>query len=454
MADLVLDIATLRGAIQLLRGEPRADEGQLIDLDIAALGTLVEAICFYDGVLVPDLEHHLGARLVGEAGDAVAHVPLTSAERATIVTDALDWVHRHCDLDLLIELLGVRPARGYGTWGSDDFLLLQAVGAEGKQESAVVQAIRAEDDPSDDVVSRSDFRSKSPLVPQKYKNKDGVHSAPRLDQILDQKFQLPPGPKGVPKGMSYAHHWLVDPKLRRFAANLAWALMRSRCYLLWANSQGSPYMPHPLRSQMAGYAAAVADSPWEFIHHSEREKFVRLYLERIDEVHWEARQALAEIEGTGLLRVPFPTILPYVIGRAGAREDILAVAYELRDSRGAKSLRHRLADFEGQIAAGDLRAAIRLRDELDLLSRRLRQDMGLVGQREVATTLSIGLPGISVEFPGPRAPSSLPAKTAAIADRVRRPWLVFMRNVFDALASASSLGNLYEVLYTEKAPED
>jgi len=454
MAHLVLDIATLRGAIQLLRGEPRADEGQLVDLDIAALGTLVEAICFYDGVLVPDLEHRLGACLVDEAGEAVAHIPLTSAERTTFVTDALDWVHRHCDLDLLIELLGVRSASGYGAWRSDTFLLLQAVGAEGKHESAVVQAIRAEDDPSDDVISGGDPHSESPSVSQKYQNEDGVHSAPRLDQILDEKFQRPRGRWGAAMGMSYAHHWLVDPELRRFAANLAWALMRTRCYLLWASSRGVPYMPHPLRSQMTGYAAAAADSSWGFIHRSEREKFVRLYLERIDAVHWEARQALAEIEGTGLLRVPFPTILPYVIGQAGAREDILAVAYEVRESRAAKSFRHRLADFEGQIADGDLRAAIRLRDELDLLSRRLRQDMGLIGQRDIATTLSIGLPGISVEFPGPSAPNSLSAKTSAVADRIRRPWLVLMRDVFDALASASSLGSLHEVLYTDSARED
>lgn len=119
----------------------------------------------------------------------------------------------------------------------------------------------------------------------------------------------------------------------------------------------------------------------------------------------------------------------------------------MRESRGARNLRSRIAQFEAEVNDGDIRAAIRLRDDLERLVMRLRQDLGLVPHSPISTTLSIGLPGVSVQFPGPSAPGIRSPQGRRVIDRIHRPWLVLLQDVFDALSSASSMGRLYEVLY-------
>jgi len=414
MTQITLDLATLRSADNLLRAEPRVDGGRLVDLDITALGTLLEAICFSDEVIVPDLDHRLGRKITAAAGDAVRHVPLTRGHLDAIVADASAWLNEHCDTESLITLLGGRPTYGPVVMGTDEYLVLQAVGADGKYESAVVDAIRST---ADDPIS--------------------------------------PWDASVP--LKAVAHWirpLHEPEMKWFATNIAWAGFRARCYLQWSQEHGIPYMPHPLRARMAGYAAATegvegASPPPSWVEGGGRCKpLVALYLDRLASVHRDGLEAVADVAGTTLLRFPFPSILPYAVERAGTRERILEVAYEVRDSRGARSLRSRVADFDAQLKAGDLQAAVRLREELEHVTAKLRSDLGLERNPPITTTLSIGLPGVSFGITGPKISAKSRGPSPAAADRIRRPWLVLLRDVFDALTSASSMGALYEVLYT------
>lgn len=303
MPELVLDVATLRGSISLLDGESRNDGRDIVDLDICALGTLVEAICFSDEVLVPDLGHRRGAELVAKAGSAVRHVQVLGGQRERLVLDALDWLHGYCDLDEVLELLNIEPsfARVEGS-GSHTFLLLQAIGAEGKYESAVVQAIRSGSELADHGGHPNLSYAIDPeSVLQKFYGLGGGR-APRLDRIIAEILDFPRR-----ESPSCTSSWLVDPDLKSFAANLAWAFMRSRGYVVWAHERGVLYMPHPLRGRMAGYAAAVDEAV------APRRQFSRLYLDALSSVHREGQRVFAEVNETALLRFSFPAILPYVV---------------------------------------------------------------------------------------------------------------------------------------------
>jgi hypothetical protein len=444
MSALILDVATVRAGLDLLRGAPRDDEGRGVDLDITALGTLIEGICFSDSVQVPDIGHGRGAELAEEAGEAVQFIPLATDQQAKLISAARFWLRRHCDPDGLAELFGAAPSVQDVRWGSAGYYLLETLGIRGKETSEVAGALR--DDRGSSLWSHepeSAAPSDRPLPGQRYEDRGHYGGkggeGTRLDHVIADLLDP------YKEGDTYLHHWILDPEVESMVKRLAWTLLRARCYLLWADEVGAPYMPHPVRARMAGFAAAVEDKPDEFVHHSERQSFLHRYLDCLHTVHREGVEAVAEIGVAKLLRFPFPAVLPYVIERAGDRGRILEAAYELRATRGAKDLRARIAEFQQQVTAGDLVAAVELRDELDRLTTRLRQDLGLLARPSITTSLSIGPPEFSLQVDGPSIP--LPVGAGRAMDRLRRPRLVLLRDIFDAMASASSLGRLHEILY-------
>ena len=82
-----------------------------------------------------------------------------------------------------------------------------------------------------------------------------------LNGILSE-MGLPPLELGqtsqAPYWTSYPTEvWTANKEIFAFCANLAWLTFRCKCYELASRKIGSPYMPHPLRSNLAGFSMAT-----------------------------------------------------------------------------------------------------------------------------------------------------------------------------------------------------
>jgi hypothetical protein len=488
---VVLDAATLRGAKQILDGPgARQDQGQFVSMDITALGSLLEAVCFTDDVMVPDLEHRSLSALTSEFGIAIKAVPLSASDRNAIADRARRWLLAWPDLENLIRVLGGSPV--YRLAGSTyQYLLMQAIGVDGKYDSQVVRWVRhlRSADPTKFQSPRSwgtgpaqaptgndaaSYEFVDPATDLHHASSFGHGNY--LDSVLSKmlaELSLPPmgiGPHPeLPINDRFVSHpsseWGGGAEIMQFCSNLVWMTFRTLCYSLYARDNQVTYMPHPLRARVAGFATAgsaereavvfaagrsgrVADLKRELEPDPDaQQSFAQQYTSRLDEVYEEAVDIALSVGATSLVRFPYPGVLPYIVRRAGSREYLLEAAYDVRRSRGARSLRSRIADFEQSVKSGDMRAAIALRDELDLVTRSLRQRLDLE-QREppqVSFAISAGVASATLR---PRRRGSEPSKLAAT---MTKPWLVVLWNVFDALAAADALGDLYEMLWEHPA---
>lgn len=465
--SLILDTATLRGAKQILDGpDSRHDQGQFVSVDITALGSLLEAVCLTDEVLVPDLEHKTLASFVSEFGDAVKVVPLSNSTREAIVTRARSWLAEWPNLEILIQVVGGSPV--YRLSGSTyQYLLMQAIGVDGKYDSQVVRWIRQLRSADPSIFSRPRSWGPGPAgrseggEGQSYELQEpatklggshtpghGAYLASVLAEILAE-MSLPPmglGPHPeLPTEDRYLSHpsdeWGGGPEIIQFCANLAWTAFRTLCYSLYAVDKQVTYSPHPLRARIAGFAAAgLAEGLTDA---KPQESFAHQYTARLEKVYEEAVDIAVSVGATSLIRFPYPSVLPYIVRRAGDREHVIEAAYDLRQSRGARTLRARIADFEQSVQGGDIEAAVRLRNELDRLTRSLRQRLGLEQGDPPRVTFAISA-GVASASLAPRRGS---ASVSKLATRVVQPWLGLLWNIFDALAAADALGNLYETLY-------
>lgn len=140
LAKIALDVATIRSAGRLLHREgSRDDHGQFADLDIAALGQLIEAIVLFDEVIVPDIGHQLDVpELVAPFGAAVSYQPVHTDVVSNLAEESRQWMSRSKGLDVatLSRLIGVNPYSytedvAEGT-SSSYTVLLASIGAHDK----------------------------------------------------------------------------------------------------------------------------------------------------------------------------------------------------------------------------------------------------------------------------------------------------------------------------------
>ncbi len=126
MPGVVVDAGTVGAVDRLLGASDRLDEGEFIDLDIAALSTVVDALVWFDQVFVPDLGHQRALQpVVRRLGDLVSVVEVPAGTGATILQEARGWTKAWPHVENFIELLGAVPAyrNAQGPSGSDSHLI-------------------------------------------------------------------------------------------------------------------------------------------------------------------------------------------------------------------------------------------------------------------------------------------------------------------------------------------
>jgi hypothetical protein len=232
----------------------------------------------------------------------------------------------------------------------------------------------------------------------------------------------------------------IDFDFAHFRANLAWLTFRARCYDLYCRRIAVPYMPHPLRTNVAGFSCFADDHP----DRSKRPPLVFAYLNAIKKVYQESTATISEALGGAFVPVQCPLLLPHVVAKARKKENVLEAVYDVRDSRGARGLRAHVSQLEQSIAAGDLTSALKLVKELDRLTRSLRRGLGLAAADAPGMAVSIG-GVVSAQLSADQVQKLTAKLTRHVT--IARPRTMFLRNVFKDLADAATLGPLYEVLY-------
>jgi hypothetical protein len=484
MAGIILDVATIRSARRLLcQGESRHDEGRFVDLDITAVGTVVESIIMFDKVLVPNLGHQLNLpELLLPFGEAVTKLDIKHWQLDAVTEAAANWIKACSNIENFIRLLGGHPL--YILDGDTYiYLLLQAIGVKSKYESEVVQwvrNIRSYDHRFYGKAQQTEFTYGPVYRREGYKvirSEDGSYKeinakeTSALKRLLEESSRSEFGAKvfeqilsdlnlpqmglgthsEIPQNDYFIRHpskaWLAGSEVMTFCANLAWTAFRSRCYDLISRAEGISYMPHPLRARLAGFSSSsdsASNHPPEL-----QESFVRSYIGALEKVHQEARESISQFADFKLLAFPYSPLLPHILkevrrkerNKAKQKEKIIEVAYEIRNSSGAKNIRSYISNVEDEVSNGNLKALLALNRELKDLMVALRQDIGL--QEPSIPKIALSIAGVvEVEIPKELIPSFLHNKK-----HLSKPRLMFLRNVFDDLSRASSLGALYEILY-------
>ena len=420
MAKIALDVATMRSADRILHPVgPREDDGQFADLDIAALGQLIEAIVLFDEVVVPDLGHRVDVpELAARFGTAVAYQPVHTAVVSDVTVESRSWLRWNPDLDMttLSQLIGVNPrlrTESYAYDSSSGYtILLASIGARDKYSPSVVEWLKQ-------------ARTRGHSLPLDPGDEESQETRRGMFGLLLDKWRKPD----------------AEFDFRRFGANLAWLTFRARCYDLYCRRVALPYLPHPLRTNLAGFSSFLADD-----HRDEdtRTPLVYSYLTAINKVYKESTATISAALGGAFVPVQCPLLLPHVVARARKKESVLEAVYEVRDSRGARGLRAHVSQVEQSIAAGDLTSALKLVKELDRLTRSLRRGLGLSTVDAPGMAISIG-GVVSAQLSADQVQKLTAKLTRHLT--LARPRTMFLRNVFKDLADAAALGPLYEVLY-------
>jgi hypothetical protein len=162
------------------------------------------------------------------------------------------------------------------------------------------------------------------------------------------------------------------------------------------------------------------------------------FLAVLKEAYDEGRQFVYEKTGDWLEPFRMSPLLPFILSRSKTKEEILPRTYDIRNCRGARRLRSRLASL-GE--AESLRDKVKLSQELESLKRMLDSELGLghVEQKvsfNIAGLMSTTLPVPEkvMRFIGKHAPRSINSR------------LLFLRNIFKEMAQAAGLGKYYEFL--------
>ncbi|GLY04144.1 hypothetical protein Acsp01_45230 [Actinoplanes sp. NBRC 101535] len=331
----MLDAATVRDAGRVLF--PDGDR-TLSERHIAATGQVLEALAFFDRVLVPALDGSPASlrRLVAPFGEAMTVVK-GSADIVRIRETASAWIATEARLAELVGIVDGGYTTNHNGWGTRyEPHAISGFGLRDR-ETAQVQAI-----------TEWGGESRIPVGPARRKGKPRLRGCepekPARGRLAEALASA-----GIPEMIvGIVADGAVAGDLALFGARLAWTTWRTRCHQLVAEEHGVPYLPHTLRARLAGYCLArPGRRSWNF---DARPPVTEDYLAtwqrglRADR-HTVNERLRLQLTGCGLTFV-----LPGVVRIAERREDVLDVAYTLRDMPWVTTFRRDLGDW---LAAAD-----------------------------------------------------------------------------------------------------
>jgi hypothetical protein len=378
--DVMLDIATLRAAKSVIDLKVRNKDYNLYDIDISCLSTIVDAIILFDNVYVPNIEHNLYNELLVFFGESFKKLPVEGYLITDINKLSKNWVEQ-IQIEDIVESFGAFISyRGFGI--SSDYLLLQSVGVYKngdleKYNSNIIDYIKS-------------------LISKKHRTK--------LDRLF-WKFSK----------LYESYTYTTDSyDVKTFLDNLAWLAYRTRCYHYISRDMNIDYMPHPLRSNICAYSIG-GEGIKRFIsegipHINSLEKFYR-----------EAAQIKHVFGDYKFASYEWPTLLPYLLKRVENKNEIIDIAYQIRNERGAKNLRKIIGELSHEYyEKGNLKYALQMNNEIIEFEKMLRKECDLGNTSKLK---------ISIFF-----------------EHFSKPRLYFLKNIFNELVVSSSLGASYEKL--------
>jgi hypothetical protein len=358
------------------------------------------------------------------------------------------------------------------------FLVLEAVGARDKYQSNVIQLLRsmssfdrefANEKPTVLFDNRwyrdpnQAIRNIPPRVPSDIEHlqaddvageatlaspgwRDGTEKVSYFENDILKgilfEMGLPPLKLGqtsqAPYRTSYPTEvWTANKEIFTFCANLAWLAFRCKCYELASRKIGSTYMPHPLRSNIAGFS--MATDGLEAADDAHQIAYAKAYVDVLKQVRDESAEK-AKILGRAVFQpLTWSPLLPHVARKAGGADHVVNAAYELRDTLGARNLRRTISRLDQSVQRGNLKSALHFCEEIQTLGAALRSDLGIF---EPSPKLTVSFAGFgNAEVPAGAVPKFLKRKRYPFKAR-----FTLMRSVFDDLMTISSLGSVYEMI--------
>lgn len=402
--QVLVDIGTLNSAYGVLNrrswdGYFGSDEA---DLHIIALASLFESIVFFDRVIVPGVPHHSGEKLASVFGSAIEYRPVDFDLFDEVEDDATEWVCESVDIQQALDAIHQTMHFSPGT--SSDFASISLAYGFDKKRREIL--------PFDSVGFQERW-----ISPSSTNNNEQFYLGLPIKTLAEfrEKIEL---------------HLGTDV-YKRDSAKLAnaiyWTLFRCRCYDILSRLWEIPYCPHPLRargtllSQTRGLG-----------------KGRNPYMTAVSEVLEEARSYINSKTGNTITAIRYSPILPFLLGKCKKKSEIMPRLYEIRDSDGARSARERIGEYNHAVAASDLKAAVKLANEIQRLTNYFRSDLGLPLSAEEVT---IAVSCLSVPVPQ----RLVQAVVGRIEESLQRRTL-FIRNVFKDVASAATLSSGYELL--------
>lgn len=419
-SEVVLDVGTINTARALLDpGRPPGPPGPYSDFDVSCAAQVLESIILFDSIDVPDIDgtrHEYIADQVEALGDALRASSVTSEEVARSQEQCKQWLADKTSVHALMYTIGRKPEYVWASTSSSKYQYLAAFGVNEK------------------------YSSRLPLIDEAmYRQTTRGGRGWRGKTLWEALASV-----GLPfirlSEMERMDRYFSESEMK-LLTTVTWAAYRSRQYEDYALAHESSYSPHPLRARISGYssttvtAGRLAKSP----------RLSRIYMELMESVYEEARLKTNRQLRTTIAPLNISPLLPYLAKKAlWNRNDLLPIAYDLRDTKPARSLRQAIDGLQTSVATNDLSGALGFLNELDTLSQEFRASLRLAPSRQINFAVNIG--GLfQVE-----SPVNTQAKIFRRAKRLtglRSPRLLFLRDVFAELSRAATLGQAYDMFY-------
>ena len=462
-ANGLTDVATLKSCLRALGYLPiPKDSRHSIDIDIANLAKFVEDLVLLDTIkyLRPAETRNDYERILGPALKPLCLDPATQELCEHHARKAISW----CTVSELFNAVGAIP-RSFWTHAIDNtvkYLIFQGLGVKGKY-SPIMQKLFFANGLAEDQLDRELRYQGTYLSDEKpaFKNLD-------TDQLVDwdnfsehlEKGRLPPlnfekgWTKGKPdvnsdeheilgdsnSGTGYMPGFALSREMSELTLKLLWLHYRTRYYINVAMWHDVLYSPHSLRIPIFEYAM-LSDAASK--HDGSSRKRILAFL------HEEANQSLSEFRsfyGVRLGLVSLPPVFVHVLSRAKTLTNIIEEAYEIRESPPAKRYRRLCAELDEAGATGKVELLTRVKKEVQSLCKNLNRQMGLEKGLGVSAKLGVGPMSIPLEIPLPGIVYKL--------TRRRKPYLFFLRNIYEDLVRISRLGELYDRFFMGLTPTD
>ncbi|MEO7083562.1 MAG: hypothetical protein ABI442_14560 [Gemmatimonadaceae bacterium] len=400
----IVDHGTLAAAHSVLFAGSSPFVNSTTDISLACFASLTENLIFFDKLILPGIPHGFSNQLARAFGDAIEFMPLDGALWHAVEEDSLKWVCENVDFKTALDL---------------SHMVMNGMHIVGSTEMGIAAALS--------VVADSNPITHH-LIADDWSEGDSYSAEvwPKNFDVMHRLFA----------GLVDKHKNSDDEVIRslspRFAGLDLWnvyhGVFRTRCYELLSRSLHVPYLPHPLRARSAlGIRCLEMRMPPE-----------NPFLTTLSDAYDSGRHYVQEKTGDWMEPFNAYPVLPFVLAKCKTKEEILERVYDIRDSRGARKVRAKLALL---CEAQSLRQRVALSNELDLLKRTLAIELGTQILEQKISFNIVGL--VSISLP---VPDSLARFVSRSATRLISGHLLFLRNIFKEMIQVSALGERYEFL--------